>query len=309
MPVKPGRKLSAHSRGVAAALTGMVAYATGPAMIRGALLGGMSTWALLSSRMVVASALLLGILGALRRSSPAMVRTLSLRDIRDGLLLGAFTYGLQLSLFTLSVERAGASITVILFNAFPVFVITITALTGRERLTARNVIAVSVSLVGVAVVALANGDIEADLVGMALALGSGFGYALMVIGSDFLGGRIPPIQLTTLLTIGAGLALVAITPITGYSPPSTTETILLTIAIAIVPSAIGTLGLVEGMRLIGPSLTSLLVMLEPPVAVVIAWIFLGESLLFAQILGGLLILAGIAIARRPEAPKADVAPG
>jgi drug/metabolite transporter (DMT)-like permease len=64
---------------------------------------------------------------------------------------------------------------------------------------------------------------------------------------------------------------------------------------------IGTTALLAGVGLIGPSLASILLTLEPPVAVLLAWIALGERLGALQLAGGALILVATLAAHRAAA--------
>jgi len=59
----------------------------------------------------------------------------------------------------------------------------------------------------------------------------------------------------------------------------------------------------HGVKLLGPTRISALQTLVPALAVVLAVIFLGEPIRPAQIIGGVIILAGVALLRRGSWPS------
>ena len=66
-------------------------------------------------------------------------------------------------------------------------------------------------------------------------------------------------------------------------------------------STVGAISLFfAGLRLVGPSATSILSTFEPVVTVVLAVIVFGESLGPAQLAGGVLVLAAVLVVRAPE---------
>jgi drug/metabolite transporter (DMT)-like permease len=54
----------------------------------------------------------------------------------------------------------------------------------------------------------------------------------------------------------------------------------------------------NGVRLLGPTRVITLQSFVPPMAVVLAFFFLGEPIRPAQVVGGLIILLGVALTRR-----------
>jgi drug/metabolite transporter (DMT)-like permease len=84
---------------------------------------------------------------------------------------------------------------------------------------------------------------------------------------------------------------------------------VLVLAIALVPGVIGTTAMLAGVGLIGPSLVSILLTLEPPVTVLLAWLALGERLSALQLAGGAVILAAMVLANRAATrPPLEVPP-
>lgn len=55
----------------------------------------------------------------------------------------------------------------------------------------------------------------------------------------------------------------------------------------------------EGVRAVGPSRSAIFLNLQPVVGILLAWMMLGERVPFATLVGGALVLAGVALTTRP----------
>jgi drug/metabolite transporter (DMT)-like permease len=286
-----------RARGVVLGVVSACTYGLGPVLIKVAL-EDMSASTLLLYRLVLAAAILwalLALAGRLRETP------------REGrlwlgpLALGAVAYGGQMTLFALALERVSASLVVILFHTAPIVVVAVTALTGRERLTRLRLVALSLGVGGVAVVAAASGELRAEPLGIMLGLGSALAYAGVVLGSDAYTGAIAPLPLSVLLATGAALALLVVAPAIGAGTPGGASGWLLVVAIAVLVGVVGTTALLAGVAAIGPSLASILLTLEPLVALLLAWIVLDEHLSALQLAGGALIIVAALVAHRAAA--------
>jgi drug/metabolite transporter (DMT)-like permease len=295
---------SAQTRGVALAVVSACTYAVGPVLIKVAL-DTMSVWSLLVARLLAAAALLWIVALATRglRGQP--------RDTAawlGAIGLGAVLYGGQLAFFALALQHLSASMVTILFHTSPIVVVGVAVLSGRERISPVRALALALCVAGVAVVALGGGGVRVDVLGVALALGSAAACAGVVLFSDVLAERIAPLPFALLLISGAALGFAAVAPLLGVRAPSGGTEWILVLAIALVPGVIGTTAMLAGVGLIGPSLVSILLTLEPPVTVLLAWLALGERLTALQLAGGAVVLAAAAAARRAskEVPAARV---
>jgi len=290
---------AAHTRahGVALGVVAACTYGIGPILIKVAL-EDMSASTLLLYRLVLAAAMLWALLALAGRLRETPRRA---KLWVGPLVLGAVAYGGQMTLFALALERVSASLTVILFHTAPIVVVAVTTLTGRERLTRLRLLALALGVGGVAVVATASGELRAEPLGIALAVGSALAYAGVVLGSDAYAGSIAPLPLSVLLATGAALALLVTAAPLGAGTPGDASGWLLVAAIAVLVGVIGTTALLAGVAMIGPSLASILLTLEPLVALLLAWIALGEHLSALQLTGGALILVAALVAHRAAA--------
>ena len=282
-----------------------VAFGTGPVMIKAALDTGIAVPTLMALRLLMAAAVLWILVLAGR--ALARLRPGEARYVAPALAVGALIYAAQLACFALALERISASLVVILFQTFPIVVSVVAVLTGRDRMTRRTVTALTLGVGGVALVALAGDEVRAEPVGILLGLGSAVACAGVVLSSDVLSDRLPPTALSALLISGASIAFAATLFVAGVDTAITTSTWLLILAIALVPGVLGTTAMLAGVRAIGPSLASILMTLEPLVAVMLAWIVFGERLNGGQLVGAAGILLAAYFARGVARPlEADI---
>lgn len=301
-PSDPDHGRTAHTRrhGVALSVGAAVAFGTGPVMIKAALESGIAVWTLMVHRLGIAAILLWGLVLAGR--SLAGLPTGAARYVMPAIAVGALVYAVQLACFTLALERISASLVVILFHTFPIVVTVVAVAMGRDRLSRRSLTALTLGVGGVALVAVAGDELRAEPIGILLGLGSAAGCAGVVLSSDVLSDRLPPIALSAFLITGAALAFLVTLPLMGFDADVEAPTWLLIVAIAVVPGVLGTTAMLAGVRAVGPSLASILMTLEPPVAVILAWIVFGETLGPAQMVGAVVILIAAYLARSVAKP-------
>jgi drug/metabolite transporter (DMT)-like permease len=290
--------------GVALGITAAVTYAVGPVLMKVAL-DSMSVWTLLLWRTLLAAVLLwilLAARGALR-DLPATPR-----GWLAPLAVGAVAYGGQIATFALALQHVSASMATIIFHTAPIVVLAAAVLGGRERFSALRLLAVALAVGGVAVVAAAGGDLSAQPLGVALSLASAVACAAVILGIDRLSDRVAPLPLAVLTITGCTLAFLVTAPLLGVGVPSDGSDWLLVVALAAVPGVIGTTALLGAIGVIGPSLASILLTLEPPITVLLAWVALDERLTAPQLVGAAAILAATVLAQRLAARPLEVPP-
>jgi len=64
----------------------------------------------------------------------------------------------------------------------------------------------------------------------------------------------------------------------------------------------------EGVKAVGPSRSAIFINLQPIVGVLLAWVMLGERIDAAELLGGVAVLAGVALTTRSTAGEGDETP-
>jgi DME family drug/metabolite transporter len=229
-------------------------------------------------------------------------------------LTGVLTALFQL-LFFVAVVAAGVSVsTVLALGGAPVLLLLITSARERRLPTLVQALTVGTALLGLLLVCTAGaGDAQAPhpVWGMLAALGSGTAYAL----STDVGGRLTrehdALTVTTcttsvvaavLVPIGIGLTLLQ------GQPMGTTDVSawLLVAYLGVVTMAFAYVLLYKGLRSTPSGTAVVATLLEPVTAILIAVLFLDETLSTASVLGCLLILGAIgSLGRRTEQPQAQ----
>lgn len=172
-----------------------------------------------------------------------------------------------------------------------------------ERIMALGVVGIVVSFAGVLVVVLTGSG------GGELAFGSGdllmLGAIAVWTGYVILGRtvRTPPITATA---IQAGMSILLLGPvvaIVGFGATPTAEGWLGLAWIIVFPSALAYLFWNIAVSTLGPSRTGVFLNLLPVFTALIALLF-GEVITIGQVVGGLIVLAGVSLTTRPGATRA-----
>lgn len=281
------------ARGVALSTSAAVAYGCSPVIVTFALDDGIDSTVLLLVRAILASCALWLLWAAVRRGTAAGgSRSLIARAVG----FGALVYALQVLLFTLALERIGASLAIMIFYSYPALIVLGSRLLGREALTRRRGVAVALVVAGVVALAGGDGGARLDALGLCLALGSAVACAVVTLGTASFVERLPPVQFAAALTSGTALAFVVPVVVTGTALHVPGGAWPYVFALALIPSVLGTWLMALGVMHAGPSLAGLALTLEPVVAVAMAAVLLDEGLAPVQVFGAALVLCGIAVA-------------
>lgn len=200
---------------------------------------------------------------------------------------------LNVALFFAAYQRTTVAIAVLTHYLTPIFVALAAPVVLGERMRARTLGAVAISFVGLALL-LAPWRAElsqADLVGAAFGAGSAVFYASNVLVNKRLAHVFSGSELMFFHGFVAIPLLWALVPNGAFAAAPTGALVIVALG-ALGPGALGGLTFVWGLRRIAASHASVLTLLEPFVAVLIAALFMGQHVSFAQSAGGALILIG-----------------
>jgi drug/metabolite transporter (DMT)-like permease len=244
-------------------------------------------------------------------SLPLMLRDRVNARASRGQWLGVAWLGVSdagnIALFFAAYQRTSVAIAVLTHYLTPIFVALAGPIVLRERATRRTMIAVAVAFTGLVMLLepwRARVD-SRDVVGAALGAGSAAFYASNVLTAK----RLAPVFSASELMFFHGLVgtplLFLLVPAGAYAgvAPGPLAVILLA---ALGPGATAGLMFVSGLRRVPANHASILALLEPLVAVVLAAFVLRERLGVAPIFGGGLILGGaVAVVTDSGAPAAQ----
>ena len=227
-------------------------------------------------------------------------------------LIGVMLALYQVFFFAAIGDVGVAVATLVTLCTAPVLVALLSVVFLKERPTGFTVLALLAALAGTALLvgfpaaAAAQGHIFR---GVALALGSATGYAIVTLVGRGLSATCHPLHSTTvafgtgalfLFPLAAGNLFAssygpAIWGLIGY--------------VGLLPTAVAYTFFFLGMRSIRASTASILTLLEPLTATILAWLVFDERLAPSGMLGALLLLGALAILYRGESLRRGELPG
>jgi DME family drug/metabolite transporter len=221
------------------------------------------------------------------------------RGLRTMLLVGAMLAFYQVCFFA-AVADAGVTIaTLITLCTAPVLVALFSVALLRQRLAVATLLALACAVAGtVLLVATPDNASHASGRGVLLALMSASGYAVIALTARGLARRYHPLQVTAigfaagaalLLPVALAAGLVVAYPAAGW---------LLLVYLGAVPSALGYGLYLTGMRVTLAPVASIVTLLEPLTATILAWTLLGERLGPWGLPGAVLLLGALAVLYR-----------
>ena len=220
-------------------------------------------------------------------------------------------------LYFVGIGRLPVGISLLFEYTAPVLVALWARFVQGHRVRPRLWVGLAASLGGLACVAEIWGELRLDAVGVAAALGAAVLLAVYYLLSARGVASRDTLSLTAYAFAVSALAGSVVRPWWDFDFARTTVTThgvpvwLLLIYVVVGGSIAPYLLLAGAMRHLPPTSVGIIGMSEPVIATVVAWLVLHEHLNAAQICGGLLILAGVALAetarvqtkaepRRPE---------
>jgi drug/metabolite transporter (DMT)-like permease len=252
--------------------------------------GGINVITLLAIRFALSGLVLLAFLLARGRRVLAQAASVWL-----GLLGLGVCYTLQSGFYFSAVRYITASLASILLYSYPAFVCLLAFLVERERMNARLLLALAVSLAGVALVLGASLGV-ASPAGVSLALGAAVVYSLYITLANRVLRNVEPVvalAVVTLVTsaVYIGLGLAAGRLRFGFAP-STWLPIALLIAVS---TLLAIPAFFRGIEILGSSTASIVSMTEPLFTIGFSILLFGDRLGWQQIIGGALVLGGTAL--------------
>jgi drug/metabolite transporter (DMT)-like permease len=256
-------------------------------------------------RFVVASLGLLAILVA-RGQLPRIER----RDLLRLAAVGIFHVGLYQIFFSMGLRLTTASNSVLIINTAPVMTMLLVWITRSEWITPRQVIGMLLAAAGVAILVQASGDLSTGhLKGDLITLLASWSYAVTPVIVLPLYRRYSTLTVMTVAMFFGTIVLVA-AGIPELLRQSWAVTPTAWIQFAYAALGAGSLGYLfwyEGIRRIGPTRVAAYSFLMPVLGVVIAVSVLREPFGPHHVLGAVVTLAGVALARWPTVRNGQAA--
>jgi drug/metabolite transporter (DMT)-like permease len=232
--------------------------------------------------------------------------TLTRRDVTALLTLGILGTGLYQLFMIEGLARTRAGTTALILSSGPAFVALFGRILGVERITRRGMLGIALSMAGIALVALAQPDSLArrtSLFGSLLVLIGCTCWSLFTVLIKPFANRIDD-RLVTAITIVGGTV-----PLSLLALPAVNTVAWHTLSIgmwsAIVYSGLASMVIAylfwnRGVRVLGPTRTSMFGNLQPIFALAAARVMLGERPGAWQVVGAVGIIAGVVLTRSAD---------
>jgi drug/metabolite transporter (DMT)-like permease len=225
------------------------------------------------------------------------------RDLVMLLGLGVMGFAVYQTLWTLGLTHITAGDSALLIATTPVLVAVIAAAMGTDTLTPPKAVGAVVSFAGVALVIGGGLDFSlgTSLVGDALTLAAAVAWAVYTSLGAKVVRRISPLKATAWSVTGGMLALV---PLAAWqaatSPPFAIEAphVLAMLYSGFFAAGVANVAILHGVKVLGPTRVTVLQYGVPPLAVALGALLLHEQIRPAQVVGGVVIVLGVAITRR-----------
>lgn len=239
------------------------------------------------------------------------------RQTRRMIAYGVIAVAMAQLCYFSAVQHLSVGVALLLEYLAPVLLIGWLWWRRGQRPTAAKLIGAALSLAGLALVLDLTSEVRISLVGVAWGLGAALclcGYFLMSENN----ADAPPALLLTTVGTGVGAAILLLAGAIGIVPLATASTPVQLaghtapwwvpmLSLALVSAALAYISGIEAVRRLGSSIASFVALSEVILAVAFAALLLGQIPTPVQVIGGVLILIGIAVVQTPPGTLGSLA--
>jgi len=222
------------------------------------------------------------------------------RELASLVPLGLVGIGLFYLLYFYTVRESTVGTAAILLYSSPAFVVVLARLFLKEALNTAKVLALSLTIGGIFLVAGAYEPAQLEVSPIVLLTGllSGLTYGLYSIFGRPVAGRLgPSVILSYALFFGALLLVVAALPTLGTLAGLPAGSYALLFMLAVVHTTFAFALYTFGLGRLGAGRAAIVATVEPVVAVALGAVLLAEDLTFPKAIGALLVISGAALAQ------------
>jgi drug/metabolite transporter (DMT)-like permease len=225
------------------------------------------------------------------------------RDVISLLLLGVIGNGLYQLFFIHGLARTRAGNASLIVGAAPAFIALVARARGMERVKAKALLGIALSVIGVAFVIIGSASPthgQPTVLGSLLVFCGVICWALYTILLQPFTRRIPVLQLSATTMVGGAIPLViASAPAliaTNWASVSRGGWFALFYS-SVISMVVAYFFWYRGLRILGPTRTAVYANVQPIVALLVAWAFLSETPTIFQGVGAATIIAGVFLTR------------
>jgi len=222
---------------------------------------------------------------------------------------GAIGFGAVILLQNAGIARTSVSHAALVVGAVPVLVALMAAGLGQGVARPTAWAGYGLALAGIALVAGSGGS-GASAAGDLLVLGSvALSATFIVVQPKLLAGRDPAAVTAVQFGAGALVALPHAAVFEGLPPaPVAAAPVVAVVALALAGTLVPFWLFAHGQAHVSAGLAGAFLNLEPLVGVAVGWVGFGEAVAATQLLGGLAVLAGIALSTMPARDRSRRGP-
>lgn len=251
-------------------------------------------------RFTIAAVVMVGIMAARRLSFPRGRTLVSLA------LMGGVGYVSQSLLYFTALTMASPALVSLLLYLYPALVTVLSAIFLGERLTPVKLAALVLASIGTA---LTIGRAEGGQpLGIVLGAAAAVVYAIYILVGSRVTARAGAITSSSVIMAAAAVVYAILVVVQGPRFPTTLLGWAAITAIALISTVLAMVTFFAGLERVGPTNASTLSTFEPLVTVLLAMVFLRETIVPLQILGGGLILSAVILLARTGSRQSSTDP-
>jgi len=228
----------------------------------------------------------------------------SRRDWVGLVVIGVLWFGLYNVALNAGELRVDAGTAAMLIQLSPVLVAVLAAVFLKERATPALGVGLLVAFAGVALIATStSGPGDRDPVGVLLCLVSAAAYAVSLVFQKPLVSRLSAVEVTWVAcTVGAVACLPFAGRLVHDTAAASPADVGWVVYLGLFPTAVAFSTYAFALSHMSAGNLSVTTYLVPPITVLLSWLLLSEAPPTMAYVGGVLCLAGVALARRRAAP-------
>lgn len=262
-----------------------------PALAKSSYDAGANALGVMTVRFSIATVLLLvaRLVFGRKESWPDRRRTIEL------LVIGAVGITAVSLTYFIAIDDIDTSLAIVLWYVYPIFVVAVSWVLFKKRPRKNVFIALPFTLAGIAITAgqVSGGSGTA----ITLVMVSSFLFSFYILALDRASRGVGLITNVTVLSIGTAIGywIVCLTPITPLEArfPDDTRTWVLITTLAVFGTTAPFLFSVAGLTRLEASTYSVITTIEPVLGIIVAVLFLGESMSATRLIGAALVIGAL----------------
>jgi drug/metabolite transporter (DMT)-like permease len=281
--------------GIGFALVAAIGFSAKAVLVKLAYIDAVDPITLLALRMAFSVPFFLVV--AARENRNKHHDAITTRDKWAILGLGLVGYYLASYLDFMGLQYISAGLERLILFLYPTMVVLISALVFRHKVGRTVLLALAISYAGIALVFLHDMHVvqhDAPL-GSILVFGSALAYAVYLVGAGHTIARIGATRFTAyVMTVASAACLLQFAATHAVADLDLPLRVYgLSVAMAVFSTVLPAFLLAAAMRRIGSMHTSMIGSIGPVSTIYLAYVFLGEQLSLVQMIGSILVLAGV----------------